>query len=205
MVEDDPEAFLQLRLVISLEFRLGRWETWPDRVVNEVQFQPAVLMAIAERVQQVQSGDALLVRAAATLLIDVLLEITWQRGGNDHAVARKELRQVALSVFEQHRQITAVDHGTPELAGGADEVAELRVDLRGATGDINGLQLRVIPQDVDGNTRGLCGHCFSTLRTGIDVTVLASLIAGFPYIQLQCRNFVGAEFMDTIAPQSLTK
>ena len=74
-VEHDAEVLAELALVIGLELRLRRRQRWPLRVVDEVQRQVAAGEAVTQRVEALQSADALVEDAVAALPVDVFHRI----------------------------------------------------------------------------------------------------------------------------------
>ena len=78
LVEDDAEVGGEHPPVVGLQLGLGWGQHRPLGVVDEVQRQPRLRLAVAEGVEPLQPGDAAGEHAIAALAIDVGRQIAGQ-------------------------------------------------------------------------------------------------------------------------------
>ena len=74
-----PKLFSENSLVVLLEFLLRRRQVRADRIVDEIQDQVAVRLAIADLVETLQRANAGIEGSFAALLIDIFLGVAGQR------------------------------------------------------------------------------------------------------------------------------
>ncbi len=82
VVELDAEVFLQVLFIVCFQRLLRRRQAGALRVVDQIQLQIAAWLAVAQRVQLPEPGDAALEYAVAALAVDVVARIAGQGGGN---------------------------------------------------------------------------------------------------------------------------
>ena len=134
-------------------------------------------MPVAERVQTAKRLDALVEHAAAALLLDVLGGVAREARDDLDVVHREEIGEILHSRLEEHRQVTAVDHVTAELLRFDHQAPEVRVQLRRAAGQVDGRDARTRTEQVEDAGRDGLAHDLGPRRTGLDVAVVARLIA----------------------------
>ncbi|MNY30406.1 hypothetical protein D3C86_1645140 [compost metagenome] len=96
MVEDDAELLGQMRLVVGLQRPLRRRQARPLRVVDQVEDQAAVRLAVAHGVELPEPRDATLEHPVAALAVDVVPPITRQRGGDLHTLPGQKPGQIRM-------------------------------------------------------------------------------------------------------------
>src|SRR5260370_33039790 len=97
----------------------------------------------------------------------------------------KELRQVLLICFKHHREVVAHNDVCPERARCTDEITKRRIQLRSAACYVQCRNAKAAHR-IDNGLRSLSRHDFCSLRTRIDVAMLACLIAELTDVYLQC-------------------
>ena len=192
VVEDDAVARCQLFLVGLLQSYLVGRQGRPKRVVDEVEHPPAVRQAVAQVVELAQPVEAGLENAIAALLVDVLFQITGQRGGDFNRVIGEERRQRLVARFVENGQVAAIDHAQPHRPRFADQPAEVRVHLRRPAGQIKRLD-RLPAGEVEQHLHGFPAHFLGALRTGRHVTMKARLVAAIAEIGLQRLQHTAAD------------
>ena len=126
------------------------------------------------------------------MTVDVFFQVARHGSGDLNPLHGQEFGQVFLSGFQQYREIAAVDHAHTQGAGAGDELAKMRIEFRGAAGDVDGLDVPRL-QEFDDRGNGFCRHFLGAARAGIDVTVHAALIATVSQIHLQRRKCAAAQ------------
>ena len=183
-VEGDAEFLAEDALVVALELRLRRRQARPLRVVDEVDGEPGALGAVAQRIQQAQRVDALLVDALAALAVDELGRIAGQRGDDRHALAGEKPGEIFLARLEEDREVAAVDHLRAAAARAAHQVAEMRVQLRSAAGHVE--RRRAARREiVEHLVRGLARHRLGARGARVHVAMQARLVADVAHVHLQ--------------------
>ena len=136
-VKLDAVAGVQLLPKLGFDgFLFGRQER-ANRIVDQVQGEPAVRPAIAESVQQTECHHRFLKNAVASLCIGLAGTVRRKGGDNFDLVVSQEFREIRLGRKQQHGQITAIHHMSAKPAGLFDEPAKMRIELRRAACDIN--------------------------------------------------------------------
>ena len=79
VIEDNAEIFSKNSFVVLLELLLRRRQVRADRIVDEIQDQIAVRLAIADLIETLQRANARIEGAFAALLVDIFLGIAGQR------------------------------------------------------------------------------------------------------------------------------
>src|SRR3954470_10241640 len=97
-VERKAEFRLQLSLVVGFERRLRRRQVRSDRVVDQIEREPAPVGAVADRIQTPHRLDALAEYPGAPLRVGKVLLVIGQRGDHLDAMAREERGQVLLAL-----------------------------------------------------------------------------------------------------------
>src|ERR1051326_4534302 len=100
---------------------------------------------------------------------------------------RQKCGEIAIVRQSSDGQIAAIDDPTAEPASLPHDSAELGMELRRAAGDVEGGNL-LLSQHSQAGVHDLRRHHFLPLRTGIDVTVPASLVAALADIDLKDRD-----------------
>jgi hypothetical protein len=134
--ESDPKTLAQLAPVILFKIQLGRRQKRPSRVVDKVQRQ-AGFGAVAQAVQSSDGFYASLINSSAPLGTYVLLEIARQGSHELNPVVPEKLRQTPHVRFQKHCQIGSNLDPVTLLTEGFYKTAEIRVKLRGSSGQVN--------------------------------------------------------------------
>jgi hypothetical protein len=92
--------------------------------------------------------------------------------------------EILLSRLLEHRQIAAVHHVQAHLTRARYQLAKMRIELRRASCDIQGLNVRIF-EKCDDVLYSLALHLFGAGRSCIDVTVHAALIAAIADVDLE--------------------
>ena len=74
-MEDHAVPRPQFAAIVGLELLLRRRKRGTERIVDQIQDQPAVGMAVPQRIQPAQCGDGPLENPVSPLCIDVLFEV----------------------------------------------------------------------------------------------------------------------------------
>jgi hypothetical protein len=137
-----------------------------------------------QRVELLQREDRRVEHLVATLPVDVLLRVAGQRRDDLDALVREKIGQILEARLVEDRQIAAVDHADARAARAADEMPEMRVQLRRAAGDVDGAHPRC-RQHGENLVDRLPGHHLAAVGTRIDVAVQAGLVASVAEVDLQ--------------------
>ena len=182
-VEADAELIGELAFVVGLERLLRRRQHRALRVVDEIEHQRRIAR-IAERVERLQRRDALVEHAVAALPVDVGQRVAGQRRDDLDLLVAQEFRQTFLPRLEQDRQVAAIDHAYVERARGCHEPSEVRVQFRGAAGQVERGH-RASFEHVDHEVDRVAIHDLGAVRAGVDVAVQAGLVAAVAEVHLQ--------------------
>ena len=106
------------------------------RVVHEVQHERAIVAAVPQAVQLAQRGDAALEHAFAALALDELLRVAGERGDYLDLVRGEKRGKVLLARLAEDGEIAPVHHVRAERARIFHQLAELRMQLGRAAGDV---------------------------------------------------------------------
>ena len=131
-----------------------------------------------------------LVHAVAALGVGVLGEVTRKRGHDLDLVPGEKLGQVLLARREQDSQVAAIDDPRAPPACLGDQPAEMSVQLGRSAGDIHRGYSRFGHEIQAGGHRFLA-HDLAPVGTGVDVAVLARLVANLADIDLQDGDSFG--------------
>ena len=176
-VEGDAEALGQFGLIVGLQFVLRWREPGPERVIHQVQDQPAPFLRVTQRVECLQRGDAAIVDSLAALLIHILLEIAWKRGDDLDLMVGQKLWEMFLAAHEKDSQVTPVHHVSAHRPALVHQVVEMRIHLRRAAGDIHRAQLRIAPHHRQHRLHGLPRHDLGPGGPRVHVAMRAGLVA----------------------------
>ena len=135
-----------------------------------------------------QSLDAGGINALATLGVHVLFQVAGQRGRNADFLPGKEAAQVFLARFAQYGKVATVNYRHAHGAGPGHHVAEIGIQFRCATGDIEGLNA-IFPDKVQHQIHGFPVHLLSAGGPGIDVAVGTALVTAVAHVDLQDLQF----------------
>ena len=168
---------------LGLHARLWWRQERARRIGDQHQAQPRIAITVAERVEPTQHADALLEHTLAALLVGARRAVVGQRAHDLDRVFGEELRQVRVRWRVENGQVAAIHDVPPERATLLDEPAKVGVQLRRAARDVDaGFGAREHPQ---ARLHGLARHGLAPVRSGVDVTVVAGLIAHAAHVQLQ--------------------
>src|SRR5579883_621148 len=108
------------------------------------------------------------------------------RQGTDDldAVLCEELGEVAAARGLDHREVAAIDDVAAERARLLDEPAKVRVQFRGAAGDVDNRN-RSARQRGDTKLHRLARHLLAAIGARVDVTVFAGLVAELADVDLK--------------------
>src|SRR3954451_14275159 len=105
VIEDDAEAFFQYPLVVLFELCLWWRKMRIYRVIDQVEKQSAVFMAIADAVEGLQRANAQIESPLTALAVDIFFAIAGQRANQLDVMASEKVRQILHARFEDHRKI----------------------------------------------------------------------------------------------------
>src|SRR3569833_565593 len=83
----------------------------------------------AQCIERAQCAKACIEYALAALTVDVLLQITWQRGRDFRLLSRQEFGEVFLPGRGEHGEIAAIADVRACVPRGAHELAEVRIEF----------------------------------------------------------------------------
>src|SRR5918992_155678 len=183
-VEHDPIVVLKLPSVIRLEGCLRGRQGRALGIIDQIQDQAGVGLAVAQIVQPLKRADAFLEDAAAALPIDIVFEKKRQGGRDLDPLLRQKLGQRLLTRLPQDGQIAAIDHVNTEPVCLADEITEMGVQLRRTTGYIQGFNTGGLQK---GNhlIHGLDNHLLGPRWPGVDMAMYARLVAAVAQVYLE--------------------
>ena len=171
-------------LVVGFERILPRRQHRTLRVINEIENEPARLLAVAERVQAPQSAQRSLEHAPAALGVDIVFQIAGQGRDDLDLLGGEKGREVFLAFDFENGQVAAVHDADPALAGGGHQPAEMRIEFGRAAGDIE--RRNPLPfEEGDDRVDRLARHFLDAVRSGCDVAMHAGLVAAITDIYLQ--------------------
>ena len=107
----------------------------------------------------------------------------------------KKTGEILLTCLLEYRQVTTIDHTHAERARACNQRAEVRIQLRGAAGDIERLNIRC-SQKGDHMVHRCEVHLFRSRRTGVHVAVHAALIALVTEINLERLEFAPGDLRE---------
>ena len=184
VIEDDAEVFFEVRLVVVFKGLLRWCQARALRVVDQVQLKVAARLAVAQRVEFAQAGDAALKNAITTLDVDIVTGITGQGGRYGNLLGGKKLSQILMARLGQDGQIAAVDNLDVRGPGAPNQRAELRVHFWRATGQVQGID-RVGINHLAQQLNQLGRHTLGAGWPGVDVAMQAALVAAVGQVDLQ--------------------
>ena len=181
-VEVDAVLLSQVFLVGRLELLLRGRQVHSGRVVHEIQPEragsvPVVVDPVSPLVQHAEGGDAPPEDLVAPLSIDVVLEVAGEGGDDVHLVVRQELAEVALLRLQEDGQVAAVDDVEAEFPALGDPVPEFLVQLWGAPRQVDDLDGRGVPDDLQTAVRRLPTHHLLPRGGRVHVAMRARLVA----------------------------
>ena len=121
-------------LVGCFQCLLFRRQVGALRIKHQIKLKIAIRLPVTQRVQFFQCGQAGIEGSLAALFINIVFQITGQRGGNDDLVGGKELGLLLVTLLLQDNQVAAVDDGNVHCSGAANQILEMRVHFRRAAG-----------------------------------------------------------------------
>ena len=86
-----------------------------------------------------------------------------------------------------------------------NQILKVGVHLRSPASNVDGRNLWSAVQDLYDLVDGVFGHTFGSLRPGIYMTMMASLVTNFSHIHLKGRDGVGFEGLLPIGGQGVFK
>ena len=146
---------------------------------------PARLASVTHGVEGAQGLDAAREDPAAALAIGRLLRVVGQRADDLDAVFGEEVRQVGEAGLELDGEVVADHHLAAQGVAAADHLAESRVQLGSAPRDVQRVQLRRARQHVQATVHDVVRHHLRAGGRGIDMAVMAGLVAALAHVHLQ--------------------
>ena len=185
MVELNAKPFSKFVFVVRLELGLigrQRWTRWVEHQIKPQISSPPV----TEIVQQLQSIDAAAKDSLAALPVNVVFQITGQRGDNINAVVGQKLRNPLITGLGQNRQIGPIDDTKPTIAKSRHQPLKTWIHFRGAPGQVDRLQPWTSGSQLNDPFRRFGIHVLARLGwPRFNMTVGASLVAQLAQIDLQ--------------------
>ena len=124
-----------------------------------------------------EGADAAVENASPALLLHVFEAVAGQAGDDVDALLGEKCRRVFLAGLEEDREVAAVDDSAAECPGSADQFAKALVEFGGAAGDIEGVHLRVLFEQLNDPRDSCRVELLRSLRPGFDMAVMAGKIA----------------------------
>ena len=131
-----------------------------------------------------QRCNAEVKHAIAALPVNICSRITGHGRHDLHPVLLQEFGQILLTRLKQDGQVAAVDHAHALLPRSFDQRAKAAVQLRRATGQVQGAQT-ACSQHAGNQRQGVLIHHFDAIRAGVDMAVQATLVAQVAQVDLQ--------------------
>ena len=104
------------------------------------------------------------------------------------ASSAAKTRGALAAGLELHGEVVADHHAAAELPPAHHEVAKPRVQLRRTAGDVQRIQLRRPREHVEAGLDHVVGHHFGPQGRGVDVAMVAGLVAALAHVHLQGRR-----------------
>ncbi len=164
-----------------------------DGIVDQGEGEATVRPAIALVIELANGFDRLLEDTLAPLRICLRRVERGERGHNFDLVGSQEFRKIRLRWHEQHSEVAPIHDMPTERAGTFDQPSKIGIELRGASGEIDGRDIG------PGQCRQTLFSCFGrhalpTIRAGIDVAVTAGLVTDSPDVELEGGDAGGVEW-----------
>ncbi len=182
----------QFALVVGLQRALRRRQRRALWVVDQVQYQPAAFLPVAQGIELLQAGDAAVEHAIAALAVHVRGRVAGQRGRHFHSLLGEEGRQIVLARLGKDGEIAAVDHPHAHGAGCAHQIKKVRAQLWCAAGQVQGGNA-ARAQHLQNQGRVLGVHHLGAVGAGRDVAVQAALVALVAQVDLKCLQALAAD------------
>ena len=192
MVELDTMASQEFFSKLRFDGLLPGREKGSYRIAGQVQGEAAIGTAIPEFIQELQGLDGFLKDSFTPLRIGLAGAVIGQRRDDFHTMLGEELCQVRLGREEQDRQVTPIQHMATERTSLLDKPTKVRVQFRCPTRDIDRRNIG-LSESPDALLCRFSGHAFGAVRSRIDVTVPAGLIAELADIDLKDCDPGGAK------------
>src|SRR5215510_5025741 len=96
-VKNDAEVFLEYSFVVLLELVLRRGKVRVNRIINQIQYQAAFRMPVAQFVENLERPNARFKRPLSPLTVNVLLRVARQGTNQLYSMALKIFRQIILT------------------------------------------------------------------------------------------------------------
>lgn len=138
IVEDDAITLAQFPFVVVLQLLLRGRQKRTGRVVNQIQYQIRAFSSIPQIVELAQGANARVEDPLAPLPIDILFEITGKGGDDLHSLGGEKFGQSILGRLVEDRKVATVDDPQLAATGLGDQATEIAIDLRRATGKVEG-------------------------------------------------------------------
>ena len=200
-IERDAVIAIEAALPLPLHRALIAGEQRSYRVHHQGQDPGRIAGSIAGGVEPCECLDRFFKGAVAALGIGVASAKVRQRAHHLNLAFSKKLRQIRVTLKQEHGQVAAIDD---VLASGRtliDQIAEVRIELGGAAGEINGVGIA----PVEGGEAGVHGFTIHDLppavRTGVDVAVAAGHVAELAEIDLEDLDAARSEGVGPAGPQ----
>lgn len=134
--------------------------------------------------------NALVEHSTATLRVNVVARIAWQAGDHFDPMLSEKDGQVFKSRLKEDRQITPVDNVKALSSTFGHESPKIWIQLGSATRDVDSVDGRAGLKKQQNSLRRAQGHAFGSLWTGLDVAMLASLVANLSHVDLNSRDLM---------------
>jgi hypothetical protein len=192
-----PEPHLPLPLHAGLRRRQKR----AGGVADQGETAARVALAVARRVEPAQGLDGLVERAIAALGVGVAATVVRQRAHHLDAALAEPCGQVREAGQEKDGQVASVDDVLAPGHALLDQVAKVGIQLRRASGDVDGVRGRPI-QGAQTQFNSFAVHVLGgAIGTGVDVAVPAGHVAQPADVDLEDLEWRGAE----LAPAALAE
>ena len=153
--------------------------------MHQHQAQARVALAVADGIEALQRLDRLLERAVAALQVGIALAVVRQRADDLDAALREPAGQVAARAGEQNREIAAVDDALAARHAFVHQVAEVRVELGRAAGDVDRGRRGAVERGEAQVDRLAAHHLGGAVGPGVDVAMAAGHVAQLADVDLE--------------------
>src|SRR5262245_51925206 len=115
-----------------------------NRIINQIQYQAAFRMPVAQFVENLERPNARFKRPLSPLTVNVLLRVARQGTNQLYSMALKKFRQIILTRFKNYRQIATIHDMTPKTNRRLYQIVKARIELRCAAGNIHCRDVRTL-------------------------------------------------------------
>ena len=114
----------------------------------------------------------------------------------------EKINEAFHAVFQQHRQVAAVDHIFAQVPAAFDQQAKVGVEFRRSAGQVDGLHGVTVLDQLQHALNVRARHLLGTRRPGVYVAVAAGLVAALAQVDLHGCDRAGRQGKFTAALQS---